>query len=56
MPQSDKVKDLLDKVNIPEPTAIRRRLAENIRQRQLLRQLLKLAEQRKAVEEASTCK
>jgi hypothetical protein len=56
MAQSKTADDLLDEVNIPEPTEIRRRIAENIRQRQLLRQLLKLAEQRKAVEEVSTCK
>jgi len=42
--------------NIPEPEEIRVRIAENIRQRQLLRQLLKLAEQRRKVEEVSPCK
>lgn len=56
MPQAEQVDDLLSQVNIPKPDEIRRRIAENIRQRQLLRQLLKLAEQRQAVEEVSTCK
>jgi len=55
MPQSDKIDDLLSQVKIPKPDEIRRRIAENIRQRQLLRQLLKLAEQRQKVEEVSTC-
>jgi len=53
MSPSEKINDLLDQVKIPKPEEIRRRIAENIRQRQLLRQLLKLAEQRKAVEEVS---
>ena len=54
MPQAEKLDDLLDQVKIPKPDEIRRRIAENIRQRQLLRQLLKLAEQRQAVEEVSS--
>jgi hypothetical protein len=56
MPQAEKNDDLLSEVRIPKPDEIRRRIAENIRQRQLLRQLLKLAEQQKAVEEVSSCK
>ncbi len=55
MSDTDKFDDLLAKVNIPKPTEIKRRIAENIRQRQLLRQLLKLAEQRQRVEEVSKC-
>jgi len=55
MAKADKTDDLLDQVKIPGPADIRRRIAQNIRQRQLLRQLLKLAEQRQAVEEVSSC-
>ncbi len=39
---------------VPAPEEIRRRLTENIRQGKLLRQVLRLAEQRKSVEEASS--
>jgi len=49
------VENVFDQVHIPKPDEIRRRIAENIRERQLLRQLLKLAEQRQALEEVSTC-
>ena len=35
--------------HIPEPQEVRRRIAENIRQRQFLRQVLKLAEQRQSI-------
>ena len=37
---------------LPEPKAIRNRLSENVREARLLRQLLKLAEQRDRVLEA----
>ncbi len=56
MSQPETIDNLLDHVNIPKPDEIRRRIAENIRQRQFLRQLLKLAEQRQRVEEVSSCK
>ena len=39
----------------PEPEAIRRELTATLRQEKLLRQLLRLAEQRRLVEEAKTC-
>ena len=38
---------------LPRPEEIRRRIAENIRERQLLRQVLKLAEQRQAAQGAT---
>jgi len=41
---------------VPEPDAIRRELTATIRQEKLLRQLLRISEQRQAVEEATTCK
>ena len=47
--------DLLAKVNLPKPDEIRQQIVQNIKQRQLLRQLLRLAEQRRLVEEATTC-
>jgi hypothetical protein len=54
MPETnDELTRLLEKV--PSPEEIRRRITENLRQGKLLRQLLRLAEQRKAVEEVSTC-
>ena len=37
---------------VPPPEEIRRRLTENVRQGKLLRQVLRLAEQRKSVQEA----
>ena len=39
---------------IPDPPEIRERIAENLRERQLLRQLLKLSEQRQKVREVSS--
>ena len=55
MPEAnDDLVGFLDKV--PSPEEIRRKITENLRQGKLLRQLLKLAEQRKAVEEVSSCK
>ncbi len=51
---TDELVKLLEKV--PSPEDIRRRITENLRQGKLLRQLLKVAEQRQAVEEVSTCK
>jgi hypothetical protein len=44
----------LDKV--PPSDEIRRRIAENLRQKKLLQQLLRIAEQRDEVEEVSACK
>jgi hypothetical protein len=44
----------LDKV--PKPDEIRRQLTANLRQAKLLRQLLRIAEQRQAIEEVSSCK
>jgi hypothetical protein len=41
---------------IPMPDEIKDRLAENLHEAKLLRQLLKIAEQREAVEEVSSCK
>lgn len=35
---------------IPEPAEVRRRIAENLRERQLLRRVLKLAEERQVAE------
>jgi hypothetical protein len=35
---------------IPEPAEVRQRIAENLRERQLLRHVLKLAEERRAAE------
>ncbi len=55
MSHRKQVESVFDQINIPKPDEIRQRIAENIRERQLLRQLLKLAEQRHAVEEVSTC-
>ena len=40
---------------LPPPKAIRERLSENLREARLLRQLLKLAEQRQRVEEVASC-
>jgi hypothetical protein len=41
---------------LPASKEIRDRLCENLREARLLRQLLKLAEQREKVREVSTCK
>lgn len=38
---------------IPKPAEIRERIAENLRERQVLRQLLKLSEQQEKMREAS---
>lgn len=38
--------------SLPEPQQIRERLSENLREQRLLKQLLKLAEQREKVAEA----
>ncbi len=38
---------------IPDPEKIRERIAENLRERQLLRQMLRLSEQRAKVREVS---
>jgi len=56
MPESDSstLTEFLDKV--PTPDEIRREITENLRKGKLLRQLLRIAEQRQAVEEVSTCK
>ena len=51
--QNDKLETFLDKV--PKPDEIRRKLCENLRQTKLLRQLLRIAEQRQRVEEVSSC-
>lgn len=40
---------------LPAPKEIRDRLSENLREARLLRQLLKIAEQRRKVEEATSC-
>jgi len=40
---------------LPEEQEIRQRLSKNLRERTLLRQLLKIAEQRRKVEEATSC-
>ena len=55
MPEADTntLAEFLEKV--PTPDEIRRKITENLRQKKLLRQLLKLAEQRQAVEEVSEC-
>jgi hypothetical protein len=55
MPESDStLAEFLDKV--PQSDEIRRRITENLRQGKLLRQLLRIAEQRQKVEEVSECK
>jgi hypothetical protein len=55
MPESDStLAEFLDKV--PKPDEIKRRITENLRKGKLLRQLLRLAEQRQAVEEVSSCR
>jgi hypothetical protein len=41
---------------VPKPDEIRRQLTANLRQAKLLRQLLRIAEQRQAVEEVSSCR
>jgi hypothetical protein len=41
---------------VPKPDAIRQELTATLRQTKLLRQLLRIAEQRERVEEARTCK
>lgn len=53
-PNSSPLTEFLDKV--PAPDEIRREITENLRKGKLLRQLLKLAEQRERVEEVSSCK
>ncbi len=40
---------------LPDEREIRQRLSRNLRERTLLRQLLKIAEQRRKVEEATSC-
>ena len=40
---------------IPTPDEIKDRLAENLHEAKLLRQLLKIAEQKREVEEAASC-
>ena len=47
-----KIEDIL--VKLPQRDQIRNRLSENLREAKLLRQLLKLAEQREKVEEAQS--
>jgi len=49
---NESIKDFLAKV--PEPTEIRRRIAENIRERELLRQVLKIAERKKRIAGAAS--
>ena len=51
-------KDKLDRYldRLPKIPEIRNRLSENLREARLLRQLLKIAEQRRKVEEARSCK
>jgi len=39
---------------LPDQAEVRRRIAENLQERQLLRQLLRLAEQRRVVESFQT--
>ena len=41
---------------VPKPDEIRRKLTANVRETKLLRQLLRIAEQRQRVEEATSCK
>lgn len=41
---------------LPSSIEVRRRLGENLREARLLRQLLKLAEQKQKVEEAKLCR
>jgi len=52
MGQGQKIEEILDK--LPQRDQIRDRLSENLREAKLLRQLLKLAEQREHVEEAQS--
>ena len=40
---------------LPDEKEVRQRISENLRERTLLRQLLKIAEQRRKVEEARSC-
>ncbi|MFZ1933476.1 MAG: hypothetical protein WCB27_05910 [Thermoguttaceae bacterium] len=55
MPESNTdLSQYLEKV--PKPDEIRRQLTANLRQAKLLRQLLRIAEQRDAVAEVSSCK
>ena len=56
MSQPETIDAVLARVNIPKPDEVRQQIAENLRQRQLLRQLLKLAEQRRALTEVSLCR
>jgi hypothetical protein len=41
---------------VPKPDEIRRKLCETVRQEKLLKQLLRISEQRQRVEEVSSCK
>jgi|ETNvirnome_2_300_1030623.scaffolds.fasta_scaffold53590_1 hypothetical protein len=52
MAKDRKIEALLDR--LPDRDQIRNRLSENLREAKLLRQLLKIAEQREKVEEAQS--
>jgi hypothetical protein len=41
---------------VPKPEEIRRELTANLREAKLLRQLLRISEQRQQVEEVSSCR
>ena len=52
----DQAKDLAKFIDkIPTPDEIKDRLAENLHEAKLLRQLLKIAEQKQQVEEVASC-
>lgn len=58
MPDSSNSSTDLDRFldKVPEPDEVRRKITENLRQAKLLKQILRISEQRERVKEVSSCK